>query len=50
LRRLRSKLERELKRGARVIVYKYPVEGWKPKEIHDAVSEREEVKIFLYEL
>jgi ubiquinone/menaquinone biosynthesis C-methylase UbiE len=50
LRRLRSKLERELKRGARVVVYKYPVEGWKPKEIHDAVSEREEAKIFLYEL
>jgi len=48
--KLRLKLERELRRGARTVVYKYPVEGWKPKEIHNAVEGKEEPKIFLYEL
>ena len=50
LSKLRPKLERELKRGTRVAVYKYPMEGWKPAETHSITDENGETKIFLYEL
>ncbi|MFH0896680.1 MAG: methyltransferase domain-containing protein [Candidatus Bathyarchaeota archaeon] len=50
LKALRSKLENELKRGARVVVYKYAIEGWKPKKTVDAEDGSGENKIFLYAL
>lgn len=50
LSKLRPKLERELKRGARVAVYKYPVEGWSPVETHSITDESGEAQIFLYQL
>ncbi len=50
LKGLRPKLEKELKHGVRVVVYKYPVEGWKPKGTYDAMDGIELNKIFLYEL
>lgn len=50
LRGLRLKLEKELKRGARVVVYKYPVDGWKPKKTLDVADGGGENKILLYEL
>ena len=50
LSKLRPKLERELKRGARVAVYKYPIEGWKPAETHSVTDENGKTKIFLYKL
>lgn len=48
LRKLRSKLDRELKPGARVVSYKYPVEDWKPKRIFKATDQNGKTKIFLY--
>lgn len=50
LKRLKLKLERELKKGARIVVYKYPIEGWTPKEVHNTDNESGEAKIFLYEI
>lgn len=50
LRQLRSKLEKELKPRTRVVTYKYPVEGWNPKETLNAPDSRGDAKIFLYKL
>jgi ribosomal protein L11 methylase PrmA len=49
LEKLKLKLETELKPGARIVVYKYPVEGWVPKEVHNAFEGKEDPKIFLYQ-
>jgi len=48
LDKLKFKLEKELRQGVRTVVYKYPMDGWKPKEIHNAVEGKEESKIFFY--
>jgi tRNA A58 N-methylase Trm61 len=46
---LRPKLDKELRRGARTVSYRYPVEGWSPREVCGAFERREEPRIFLYE-
>jgi len=47
-KRLKQKLEKELKHGAKVISYVFPIEGWDPKVI-DKPSPND-VDIFLYEI
>ena len=48
--KLRHKLERELRPGARVIAHDFPVPGWKPKEILKVRYEGNVHKIFLYKM
>jgi len=48
--RLRLKLERELKPGARVVAHDFPVPGWKPREVLKVKYEGEVHKIFLYKM
>lgn len=44
--RLRTKLEKELKKGAKVITYVWPIKGWTPTKIDD---EKDHFKIYLYQ-
>lgn len=44
--KIKQKLENELRPGARVITYAFPVEGWRP-EIVDKPSEKD-VAVYLY--
>ena len=46
--RLRTKLERELKKGARVVSYSFAIEGWTPVEVSRPCPERD-LPIYLYE-
>ena len=48
--RLRPKLERELKPGARVVSHDFEVPGWKPIIIEDLYEEWRSHKIFLYKI
>lgn len=43
--KLKDKLEKELKSGARVIAYVWPIEGWEPVKIDEAAGRP---KMFLY--
>ena len=43
---LKLKLERELRKGVKIIIYKYPVEGWMQKEFHNAVEGKDEPRYF----
>ena len=45
--RLRSKMEKELKKGARVISYCFPIEGWKPILVDQSLPQKH--PIFLYQ-
>ncbi len=49
LEKLRPKLERELKHGTRIAVYKYQVGGWSPTEVQSVATDMGEAQIFLYE-
>jgi SAM-dependent methyltransferase len=44
--KIRPKLESELKPGARVVTYAWPIQGWKPLKIDEADGSQ---KIFLYQ-
>jgi hypothetical protein len=44
--KLREKMERELKPGARVVCYSWPIPGWQPRAVDDAPGRP---KIYLYE-
>jgi tRNA A58 N-methylase Trm61 len=44
--KIRGKLEKELKPGARVIAYVWPIEGWKPIAIDELEGQP---KIYLYQ-
>lgn len=46
---LRSRLEKFLKPGARVISHDYPVPGWKPKLVDKSAGHRDHL-IYLYEM
>lgn len=46
-RKTREKLEREMKRGSRVVAYTWPVEGWAPEKISD---EKGQAKYYLYRI
>ena len=46
LTKLKTKFERELKKGARVISYAFPVEEWKPKHV---IKEKGIGAIYVYE-
>ena len=50
LSKLRFKLEKELKPGAKVIAHDFPVPGWKPREVLKVKYEGEVHKIFLYKM
>ncbi|MDQ1279737.1 MAG: hypothetical protein QG670_999 [Thermoproteota archaeon] len=50
LERLKLKLTKELRKGARIVVYKYPMEGWTPKEVHETNAENAKAKVFLYQM
>ena len=45
--RLKEKLERELKKGAKVVVHSWPVEGWKPVVVDKKKGEQ---SFFLYKM
>jgi len=47
MNRLRKKFEKELKPGARVISYVWPIEGWTPIKVDECEGWP---KIFLYEI
>lgn len=48
--KLRFKLEKELKPGARVVAHDFPIPGWKPKEVLKVKYEGDVHKIFLYKM
>lgn len=48
--KLRHKLERELKPGARVVAHDFPVPGWKPKEILKVKYDGRIHRVFLYKI
>jgi predicted RNA methylase len=48
--KLRPKLERELKPGARVVSLNYQVRGWKPVRVEEAEAYHRPYKIYLYEV
>ena len=50
LERLKQKLKREMKKGSRIVVFKYPIEGWSPKEVAETGIENGKAKIYLYEV
>ena len=47
--RLRPKLERELKPGARVVSHDFEVPGWKPSKVIEIKSDIKLHKLYLYE-
>ena len=47
--RLRPKLERELKPGARVVSHDFEVPGWKPSKVIEVKSDIKLHKLYLYE-
>ena len=47
--KLKPRLEKFLKRGARVVSYEYPIPGWKAKRI-EKIEGRREHPIYLYEI
>lgn len=50
LKALKPRLERTVKRGTRIVAYKYAVEGWEPKKTLDAEDGSGANKLFLYEV
>ncbi len=44
--RLKTKLEKELKSGTRVITYTFPIEGWEPEQISKPSSE--DLSVYMY--
>ncbi len=46
MRRLRTKLEHELKPGTRVVSYVFPITGWEPERV-DKPNDKE-LSIFVY--
>jgi hypothetical protein len=46
--KLKNKLTNELKKGARVITYSFPIEGWVPAEINRPTSV--DLPIYLYKI
>lgn len=48
--KVRVKLEREARHGARIVVFRYPVTGWTPTEVHAAADGENASTLFLYEL
>jgi len=44
--KLKDKLKKELKPGARVVSYTFPVKGWSPAEVNK--PNEEEVAIYVY--
>lgn len=47
---LRPKLERELKRGARVVSLEFKFRGWKPSRVEKVEAHRHPYTIYLYEM
>ncbi|MBI4240061.1 hypothetical protein HY620_03675 [Candidatus Uhrbacteria bacterium] len=45
--RLKEKLEKELKEGARVITYAWPIEGWQPINVDE---KPDKLKLYLYRM
>lgn len=45
--RLKEKLEKELKNGARVITYAWPIEGWQPVRVDQSPDK---LKLYLYKI
>lgn len=48
LARLQEKLDRELKKGARVVSYAFPVGDWKPSHKEERTAERNIAPIWVY--
>ena len=46
--KLRTKLENELKKGARVITYSFPIKKWEPDEI--SKLKENDLPIYLYKI
>lgn len=44
--KLKEKMERELKKGARVLTYAFPIQGWEPAEV--SKPSPKDVSIYLY--
>lgn len=47
---LKKKLSNELKPGARVVTYVWPIIGWKAEEIADAIPKKNFFRLFLYKM
>ena len=45
--KLREKFENELKRGAKVVSYVWPIDGWQPTKIDEA---KNRCKLYLYKI
>jgi SAM-dependent methyltransferase len=45
MQKLKLKMEKELKPGARIICYTWPMPGWEPKEVSEAAGG---AKVYLY--
>lgn len=48
--RMKPKLEKDLKPGARVVSNQFPIKGWKPSEVVSARSGSMEHTIYVYEI
>jgi len=48
--RMRPRLEKDLKRGARVVSSEFPIKGWKPVEVMRARIGSMEHTLYLYEI
>lgn len=50
LKIMKSKFEKELKPGSRVISYAFEIEGWQPVHIEPRDEKRKHARIFVYEI
>jgi SAM-dependent methyltransferase len=50
LKKFIPKFEKELKQGAKIISYAFPIEGWTPVHVEDRVPEENISPIWIYEI